>query len=236
MKSVLSLLIVVALAGSLSAQSRYPAPQDMQTVHIALLLSGPNTAAMPVADEEKIQAAHIGHLGKLGAEGHAYIAGPIDKGGDLRGIILLKAPTADAARAFEAEDPAVKAGRLRIEIVSYTAPASWFSFAPIPSDISMRMYVFGYLMQGPNRGGTAEENAKILDDHLANLWKLRESGALVSAGPIANGGDRAGVVIFAVDSVERANALLAMDPAVQAGVFTPKLYAWFAADRILKGK
>ncbi len=91
MKSAISLLVValIACAGVLSAQARYPAPENMQTVHVVLLLRGPNSTSGPSTPElEKLQAAHIAHLTKLGQEGHAYIAGPMGADGDLRGIIL----------------------------------------------------------------------------------------------------------------------------------------------------
>lgn len=240
MKTALSSLVCIALAlaAAPSAQSpRYPAPENMQTVHVALLLTAPNVTPGPMTPElQKIQDAHIAHLTKLGNEGHAFIAGPIGGSPSLRGLVFLKAPTADAARALEAEDPAVKAGRFRIEMVSYMVPGNWFSFGPITPDLKMRQFVYGYLKAGPNQGGTPAEQAKAQDDHLANLWALRESGALVSAGPTVNGGDRRGVVILAVDTIEKAKALLEQDPGVKSGRFTIELFQWFAADGILKGK
>lgn len=238
MKTAVSSLaiVVLALVGAVRAQSRYPAPTDMRSVHIALLLKGPNTEPQTPAESEKLQAAHIGHLTKLGNGGQAYIAGPIGANGELRGLVWLKGDSADAARALEAEDPAVKAGRFRIEMVSYMSPDNWFSFGPITPDLTMRQFVFGYLKVGPNQGGTDAEKAKAQDDHLANLWALRESGKLVAAGPIINGGDRAGVVVLAVNTVDEAKALLEQDAGVKGGRFTVELYPWFAAGGILKGK
>jgi uncharacterized protein YciI len=240
MKTAVSSLIVavLALVGAVSAQSpRYPAPEKMQTVHVALLYRGPNATSGPATPEQQaLQAAHVAHLTKLGNEGHAYIAGPMGGTGDLRGLVFLKAESADAARALEAEDPAVKAGRLRIEMVSYMSPGNWFTFGPITPDLKMRQFVYGYLKVGPNQGGTAAEQAKAQDDHLANLWAMRESGALVAAGPIVNGGDRAGVVVLAVNTIDEAKALLEQDAGVKSGRFTLELYPWFAAGGILKGK
>jgi uncharacterized protein YciI len=148
----------------------------------------------------------------------------------------MKPASADAARALEADDPAVKAGRLKIEVVSYRSPANWFSFAPIPAEINMRQFVFGYLKAGPKAASGEALPPTIQEGHLANMWAMRESGALVAGGPIVNGGDRAGVVIFALDSVDKARALLEQDPGVQAGLFGIELYPWYAADHILKGK
>jgi hypothetical protein len=43
-------------------------------------------------------------------------------------------------------------------------------------------------------------------------------------------------VILAVDTIEKAKALLDQDPGVKSGRFTIELFQWFAADGILKGK
>ena len=44
------------------------------------------------------------------------IAGPIENGGDLRGIFVVSAASLDEARALVATDPAIKAGRLAADV------------------------------------------------------------------------------------------------------------------------
>jgi len=232
-------LAVLTLVGTVSAQSpRYPAPEKMQTVHIALLYRGPNATTGPATPEQqKLQEAHMAHLNKMALVDKAlWIAGPMAGTGDLRGIVVFKTATAAEALALQSEDPSIKAGRLRVEMVSYMTPGNWFSFGPLKDDLPMRRFVFGFLTVGANPPGTPEDAARIQDDHLANLWTLRESGALVSAAPMIAGAKRAGVVNFALDSVDKATELLASDPAVKSGRFGVELYPWFAADGILKGK
>jgi len=236
MRLLTSFLLMLCAGASAAAQTRYPAPADMQTVHIALLKTGPDQTPRSKADEDALQAAHIAHLESLGKAGKAIIAGPLVKAGDIRGIVLLRAADAKAAEALEADDPAVKAGRLRIEIVSFITPGNWFSFGPLPEKIDMRTYVFGFLNVAVDDKTPAADRPKIQDDHLANLWALRESGALVLAGPVTNSQTHAGVLVMTSDSVDHAKAILANDPTVKAGMTTIELYSWFAADRILKGK
>ena len=231
-----SLLHVIALGALAAAPQRYPAPEAMQTIHIALLYRGPAATKESTPETQKIQAAHLAHITKLAKEGHALIAGPMGGDSDLRGIILLKAASADAARALEADDPAVKAGRLRIEIVSFMTPSNWFSFGPVKDDLPMRQFVFGFFNVGPKPIGTPEANAAIMDDHLANLWSMRQSGAMVAGGPAVGSETRAGVVVMVMDSLEKAKALLEQDPTVKAGRTTVELFPWFAADGIMKGK
>jgi len=236
MKHALVAVLLSFAAVGVSGAQRYPAPADMQTVHVALLYRGPSAAKESTPEAQKIQEAHLAHITKLAKEGHALIAGPFGGDGDLRGVIFLKAASADAARALEADDPAVKAGRLRIEIVSFMTPSNWFSFAPVKDDYAMRQFVFGFFNVGPKPIGTPEANATIMDDHLANLWSMRQAGTMVAGGPAVGSETRAGVIVLAVDSVEKARALLAQDPTVKAGRTVVELYSWYAADGIMKGK
>jgi uncharacterized protein YciI len=121
-------------------------------------------------------------------------------------------------------------------MVSYMTPSNWFSFGPIKENLSMRNFVFGFLKVGANPPKTAADAQKMQEDHLANLWAMRETGALVAAGPAVNAGDRAGVFVLAVDSLDKARALLEKDPGVTGGRFTIEMYQWYAADGILIGK
>jgi uncharacterized protein YciI len=84
--------------------------------------------------------------------------------------------------------------------------------------------------------GTPEADAVIMDDHLANLWSMRQAGTMVAGGPAVGSQTRAGIVILAVDSVEKAKALLEQDPTVKAGRTAVELFSWFAADGIMKGR
>jgi uncharacterized protein YciI len=228
--TVLALLLFTAI--TTSADQRYPAPEGMQTIHIAMLYRGPAATKESTPETQKIQEAHLAHITKLAKDGHALIAGPMGGDGDLRGVIFLKAASAAAAMALEASDPAVRAGRLRVEILTFMTPANWFSFGPIKDDLPMRQFVFGFLNVGPKSAGTPD--AALMDDHLANLWSMRQSGVMVAGGPAAGSTTRAGIVIMAIDSMEKAKALLEQDPLVKAGHTTVELMQWYAADGIMK--
>ena len=240
LRRVFSVVVaVVGLAGFVGAQAaqgtqpKFPPPADIQMIHIALLYRGPAYTATATPETQKLQEAHLAHLTKLAKEGSALIAGPISGGGDLAGIVMLKAATPDAAKALEAEDPAVKAGRLRIEMVSYMSPGNWFSFGPVKDGMPMRSFVFGFLKMKP---GAPPLSAAATDAHLATLWAMRQAGTLIAAGPAFAAGDRAGVFVLNVDTLEKARALFADEPTVKNGTFTMEMYRWSAADGIMKGK
>jgi uncharacterized protein YciI len=68
------------------------------------------------AEVDQIQAAHLRHLFTLRKRGQLVLFGPVEGAGALRGIGVLTVPTRDEAEALMADDPAVRAGRLRAEV------------------------------------------------------------------------------------------------------------------------
>jgi uncharacterized protein YciI len=83
--------------------------------YLMLLWAGPDRG-QDQAEAERIQLAHLRHLFELEAAGTVSLFGPIEDAGDLRGIGLLDVASLEEAEAIVARDPAVLAGRLRIEV------------------------------------------------------------------------------------------------------------------------
>ena len=63
-KLFVTLGFAAAIAAGLSAQARYPAPENIQTIHIALLYRGPAYVAGTTPELQQLQAGHIAHLTK----------------------------------------------------------------------------------------------------------------------------------------------------------------------------
>lgn len=87
----------------------------MQQYYIAFLKRGDNRS-QPEEEANKLQAAHLTHLGKMYELGYADISGPFGDDGDIRGITIYNTPTLEMADSLANADPMVKAGRLVIEI------------------------------------------------------------------------------------------------------------------------
>lgn len=87
----------------------------MQQYFIAFLKRGENRDQNE-EEANKLQAAHLAHLGKMYELGYADISGPFGDDGDIRGITIYNVPTLEMADSLANSDPMVKAGRLRIEI------------------------------------------------------------------------------------------------------------------------
>jgi uncharacterized protein YciI len=82
---------------------------------LLLLKRGP-IRSQSRAELDQIQAAHLRHLFTLRKRGQLILFGPVEDAGALRGIGVLTVPARDEAEALMADDPAVRAGRLRAEV------------------------------------------------------------------------------------------------------------------------
>ena len=87
----------------------------MQKYFIAFLKSGPNRS-QPKEEADKLQAAHMAHLGKMYELGYADISGPFDDDSDIQGITIYNVSTLKMADSLANADPMVNAGRLIIEM------------------------------------------------------------------------------------------------------------------------
>lgn len=92
----------------------------------------------------------------------------------------------------------------------------------------MRMYVLCILKTGPKDAEVkGDERKAIFAGHFANIGRLADEGKLAVAGPFGkNDKNYRGLYIFNVTTIEEAEKLVVLDPAVKAGVFTPDLTLW----------
>src|SRR5688500_11635279 len=85
----------------------------------------------------------------------------------------------------------------------------------------MRMYVLCILKAGPKDAEIKGEARKeIFAGHFANIERLAAEGKLAVAGPFGkNDKGYRGLYIFNVATIEEAEKLVVLDPAVKLGVF-----------------
>ena len=92
--------------------------QTLAAVYLVLLLRGEKADELDGDALAKLQREHLAHMDKLAKDGTILVAGPFDEQDDdrMRGLCLYRAKSkADARRLAEA-DPAVKAGRLQVQV------------------------------------------------------------------------------------------------------------------------
>lgn len=87
----------------------------MRKYVIAFLKAGPNRN-QDSATAAKLQAAHMANIVRMAEAGELAIAGPFMDGGELKGIYIFNVSTIEKAKELTESDPAVKAGRLTLEL------------------------------------------------------------------------------------------------------------------------
>lgn len=119
-------LLAVSAALLLGAQEKAAKPEaeyEMGHYVMGLLRRGPNAGAGDQAERERIQEGHMANIRKMAATGKLIVAGPFEDNDDLRGVFIFQGVTVEEARAMTDADPAIKAGRLTLELHPWFAAA-----------------------------------------------------------------------------------------------------------------
>ena len=98
-------------------------PYGMKPYVLALLKEGPNRN-QDSATAEQLQRAHLDNIFRMAEEGKLVIAGPFLDDTDLKGIYIFNVATVEEAKALTETDPAIKAGRLIMELHPWYGSAS----------------------------------------------------------------------------------------------------------------
>ena len=82
---------------------------------LAFLKSGPNRNQDSLT-AANLQQAHLANIQKLADEGKLVLAGPFMDDGQIRGIYIFNTESVEEAIQLTETDPAIKAGRLTMEL------------------------------------------------------------------------------------------------------------------------
>ena len=92
------------------------------------------------------------------------------------------------------------------------------------------------MKKGPALSTTKPEDRKVVvQQHLANVASLLDSGKAVIAGPFGDDTDLAGIFILRAASIDEARSWIDADPAVKAGFMTGEIHPWWSEDIFKKG-
>ena len=123
-RMVVALWAAAALAAPALPQASSESPKtpdvgpggfEMTTYYVGFLHKGPNWAPQETPETQAIQQAHLANIQKMAEAGKLLVAGPFLDDGELRGLYVFRVGSMAEAQALAATDPAVKAGRLRLE-------------------------------------------------------------------------------------------------------------------------
>jgi len=107
--------------GSQEKPGREDARREFDTYQFVLLKRPSSVASIPDDEVEEIQSLHLAHLARLTKTGQLAVAGPFGDQEDesLRGLAIYRVGSLEEARRLAEADPAVQAGRLEVEIMTW---------------------------------------------------------------------------------------------------------------------
>ncbi|MGA8890682.1 MAG: YciI family protein [Anaeromyxobacteraceae bacterium] len=103
---------------------------EFETVQLVLLMRAPTWKKLPDDEAQALQKAHIGHLEAMGAAGKMVVAGPFgdQTNPDYRGICVYRVGSVAEAKALAEQDPAVRAGQMRVEAMTWYFGKGYMTF------------------------------------------------------------------------------------------------------------
>ena len=213
------------------------APAQTEPAHklvefqMAILKHGPKWTAAENAQTKRLHQEHLNYVMSLLDSGKVIIAGPFTDNGEISGIFIFRTKSADDAKAWVEADPTIASGFLVAEM------HPWWSediFGKPAKPLKLVPVYFAFLTRGdkwtPEQTPATEEIQK---GHLANINRLAQMKKLIAAGPFGDDGQLRGIFVFRVGSADEARALIATDPAVQAGRLAMDIHPWMVPDGIL---
>jgi uncharacterized protein len=105
---------------------------------LVLLVRPPDAPELSPEEAEALQDAHLAFRADLRDKGYLIGGGPLVDQDDerLRGISIMSVDPA-TARELSSADPAVRAGRLAVQVMTWMVPAGNVHFENVPAPRSM---------------------------------------------------------------------------------------------------
>jgi len=235
----LALAMLASVTLTAPALAALPDFGPMRPFQIAFIRRGPTWTPQRTPQTDSLQVGHMKNIGRMADAGKLIAAGPFLDDGPLRGIYLFTADSAEAHR-FASEDPAVKAGRLVLDLHPILTRADiGAEYAarkkknPAYQD-SMVNLTFGLLIAN-DKEPDPKTHAALMEKHLWHLKEAMDHGPLRLAGPLLSTGRIRGILIFSGDTTE-ARKFGAADPMVSGGWVQLELHPWMTADGVIPRK
>jgi uncharacterized protein YciI len=101
---------------------RPPRIERLSLCYLGLLERPADAPSLPDEKLQEIQKGHMANIVRMAESKDLVIAGPMGDDTALRGILLFRTTDPDRIRKLVAADPAVQAGRLRLDLLPWYVP------------------------------------------------------------------------------------------------------------------
>ncbi|MEO0572207.1 MAG: hypothetical protein AAF039_10925 [Bacteroidota bacterium] len=129
----------------------------------------------------------------------------------------------------EANEPKKSMAKLKQELTEKGFELFDYVDEKTKDTVLMQQYFIAFLKRGPERSQDKAATDSIQALHLAHLGRMYEAGYADISGPFGDDGDIRGITIYNVSTLQMADSLANMDPAVQAGRLVIEVHPWWAA-------
>lgn len=118
----------VLWAGTARAEDAVQASRE--SYQVVILRRGPKASSFTQEELRKMEAEHQAFLQRQLESGKLVAIGPFANQEDptYRGMCLYRAGSVAEARKLAEGDPAVAAGRVRVEVMTWVTPKGWLAF------------------------------------------------------------------------------------------------------------
>lgn len=108
---------------------------EFERYQLVILRAVEGAPAIERDEAMEIQKQHLAHMGRLGEEGKIVVAGPFGDQPDksFRGMCIYRVGSVDEARELAEQDPAVKAGRLKVDVMTWYVEKGYMTFPKAPA-------------------------------------------------------------------------------------------------------
>jgi len=107
----------------MATESEYDKLPEMTTYVIGLYRRAKDVRSLSEEEANRIQEGHMAKIRQMSERGEIITAGPFEEDGDLRGLLIFATGSVERAREMFAADPAILAGRIVLEFLTWYGPA-----------------------------------------------------------------------------------------------------------------
>ena len=203
MKAIISLILIMASMSAGHAQDNFM---------FVFLNTNQQRKVLPQTAVDSLQKGHLANITKLAREDKLHVAGPFHGGG---GIFILNTTSLDSASKWISTDPAISAGRFKIEILPWTPRIG--SICLVDEESEMVEYTFVRFNTHITKFNVQEAPEWFMK-HDKFINDLRKTGNIVSEG-IFDNSDGSTLVMKGALQKE----VILSDPAVMNGILQPDI-------------